>query len=133
MDTQQELYTAILVRLREIFGSENVYDGGLPPEGTPYPFVYMGDVTDSDEYRIKDNLETPWGRTDIRIHCWHNKVTERGTMSETVRRVKEVCREVASTENYVWQLRGLTSNILPDNTTKTPLLHGVVDATYTHY
>lgn len=133
MDAQQELYTKILVELREAFGYENVYDGDLPPEGTPYPFVYLGDVTDSDDYRIKDKVENPWGRTDIRIHVWHNKVTERGTLSANVGQVKRVLRNVEITENYVWDLRSLTSNILPDNTTKTPLLHGVVDATYMHF
>lgn len=133
MDSQQELYTKILVDLRGTFGPENVYDGALPPEDTPYPFVYMGDVTDGDDYQIKDKGINPWGRTDIRIHVWHNKVTERGTLSEIVRQVKEILRTVSRTENYVWDLRSLTSNILPDTTTKTPLLHGVVDATYMHY
>lgn len=130
MDAQQELYTTILVRLRETF---DVYDGALPPEGTPYPFVYMGDVTDSDDYRTKDKGITPWGRTDIRVHVWHNKVTERGTLSEIVRQVKDVLRSITKTTGYEWEVRYLTSNILPDNTTKAPLLHGVIDATYVHY
>lgn len=128
MDAQQELYTTILVSLRSKLG--NVYDGALPPEGTPYPFVYLGDVTDSDVRTTKGSL---WGRSDIRIHVWHNKTTERGTLSGIMAQVKDVLRAVTVTGSYTWDIRSLTTNILPDNTTKTPLLHGVIDATYIHY
>lgn len=136
MDAQQELYTEILTGLMAEFGKDNVYDGRLPPEGTPYPFVYMGDVTDSDDTSVKDRLwgttET-WGTTAIRVHVWHNRPTERGTVSDIMTRIKYMLRRICSTQGYTWDLRSLTSNVLPDNTTKTPLLHGVVDATYKHF
>ena len=42
MDPQQELFTALLLQLKEAFPGK-VYDGFLPPEDTPYPFVYLAD------------------------------------------------------------------------------------------
>ena len=41
MDPQQELFTALLIAARE--QGYDVYDGALPPEDTPYPFVYLAD------------------------------------------------------------------------------------------
>ena len=40
MDPQQELFIA-LKKAIEAKGYD-VYDSGLPPDNTPYPFVYIG-------------------------------------------------------------------------------------------
>lgn len=42
IDPQQELFTKILKDLSAL--GFDVYDGFLPPEDTPYPFVYLGEV-----------------------------------------------------------------------------------------
>lgn len=125
MDVQQELYTTVLVGLRDALETE-VYDGALPPEGTPYPFVYLGDTGDTD---VGIHKNAPWSRATIRIHVWHDNPEKRGTLSEIMRQVKDYLRGLGGQ----WDLRSLTSNVLPDNTTKTPLLHGVIDATFMHY
>ena len=41
MDPQQELFSELLVKIKEL--GYDVYDGFLPPEGTPYPFIYLAD------------------------------------------------------------------------------------------
>ena len=46
MDPQQELFTALLIAARE--QGYDVYDGALPPEDTPYPFVYLADSRQAD-------------------------------------------------------------------------------------
>lgn len=43
MDPQQELFTALLEKLRDEFGEDKVFDGFLPPENTPYPFIYLAE------------------------------------------------------------------------------------------
>lgn len=41
MDPQQELFTKLLTEIKAL--GYDVYDGFLPPDGTPYPFVYLAD------------------------------------------------------------------------------------------
>ena len=42
MDPQQELFSALLLELKKQY-PDSVYDTFLPPEGTPYPFIYLAD------------------------------------------------------------------------------------------
>lgn len=51
MDPQQELFSEFLVSLKEKYkGTETgVYDTFLPPDGTPYPFVYLADSQQNDQ------------------------------------------------------------------------------------
>ena len=52
MDAQQELYSALLMALKTKFKDTgiDVYDTFLPPDGTPYPFIYLGDNQVVDDY-----------------------------------------------------------------------------------
>ena len=38
MDPQQELFTKLLTEIKALELGYDVYDGFLPPDGTPYPF-----------------------------------------------------------------------------------------------
>ena len=122
MDPQQELYTAILLCLKELYGND-VYDGFLPPDNTPYPFVYLGDFRQNDK-------ETKWailGTVYPTIHIWHNNPQQRGTVSAMMLNIKTKLRKIEKTANFSWMIKNVEQRILPDNTTKTPLLHGVLE------
>lgn len=121
MDAQQELFTALKTGI-EAKGYA-VYDGALPPEDTPYPFVYMGDFRQAD----REHKNAVTGIVYPTIHLWHNNVRQRGTVSKMLLDIKTVCRSVSRTSNFAWIIRNVNSQIIPDNTTKTPLLHGVVE------
>lgn len=122
MDAQQELFTALKLAF-EAKGFD-VYDGILPPDGTPYPFVYLGDFRQTDtEYK---NAVT--GIVYPVIHVWHSNPHKRGTVSKMLLEIKAECRKLAHTSNFAWMVRNVNSKIITDNTTKTPLLHGVVEA-----
>lgn len=121
MDAQQELFTALKLGI-EAKGYA-VYDGVLPPENTPYPFVYMGDFRQAD----KEHKNAVTGIVYPTIHLWHNNVRQRGTVSKMLSDVKAVCRSISRTSNFAWVIRSVNSRIIPDNTTKTPLLHGIVE------
>lgn len=103
-----------------------VYDGFLPPDDTPYPFVYLGDFRQED----KDTKTQVIGSVFPTIHIWHNNPRQRGTVSNMQLIIKEVCRLVEHTANYKWFCRNITQRIIPDNTTKQPLLHGVIEAEF---
>lgn len=122
MDAEQEIFIALKLGIEAL--GYAVYDGALPPEGTPYPFVYLGDFRQSD--REHKNART--GIVYPVIHVWHNKTTERGTVSRMLFDIKTVCRRFARTNNYSWSFRNINGRIFSDNTTKATLLHGVVEA-----
>ena len=121
-DPQQEIFTAYKLSL-EAKGYA-VYDGCLPPENTPYPFIYLGDFRQSDV--MHKNAVT--GTVHPTIHVWHNNIKQRGTVSQMLLDIKAVIYRTERTENCGWIVQSVDSQIIPDNTTKTPLLHGIVEA-----
>lgn len=122
MDPQQELYTEILLALKKLYGND-VYDGFLPPECTPYPFIYLGDFRQSD----KETKGAIIGTAYPTIHVWHNNPHQRGTVSSMMLQIKTELRKIEKTANFSWMIKNVEQRILPDNTTKTPLLHGVLE------
>ena len=121
IDPQQELFTALKISLEE--QGLDVYDSVLPPENTPYPFVYLGDCQQVDDA----NKNAVFGNVYQTIHVWHNNPKQRGTVSEILLKIKTVCRELEHTPNFMFMLTNASQQILSDTTTKTPLLHGVIE------
>jgi len=121
IDPQQELFTELLLQLKAL--EYGVYDGYLPPPGTPYPFIYLGDSQQTDDA----NKSAVFGNVFQTIHVWHNNPKQRGTVSAMMLEVKQICRQLQRTTNFAWDLRNVNQRIIPDKTTKTPLLHGVLD------
>ena len=76
MDPQQELFTELLLRLKE--KGYDVYDTFLPPEGTPYPFIYLADsqqTDDSNKTAIFGNvyqtiITIPGSEVQCQGFCW---------------------------------------------------------------
>lgn len=124
IDPQQELFTALKLNLEA--KGHDVYDGFLPPEDTPYPFVYIGECQQIDDA----NKSAVFGYVHQTIHVWHNNPKQRGTVSKMLLDIKTVCRNIKHTTNFAWSVRNVTQNILPDTTTKSPLLHGVLDVEF---
>lgn len=122
IDPQQEYFTAVQLGLKD--KGHSVYDTFLPPEGTPYPFDYMGECQQIDE----GNKTAIFGKVHLTIHVWHNNPKQRGTVSQMLLDIKTVCRNITQTKNFAWSCCKITNQrIFADDTTKTPLLHGVVE------
>lgn len=124
MDPQQELFTKLIEEIKAL--GYDVYDGFLPPDGTPYPFVYIGDSQQIDNA----NKTAVFGNVHQTIHVWSNTSRNRGTVSQMLLAIKQVCRKVEHTDNFGWMLRNVDQRIIPDNTTKEPLLHGILEAEF---
>ena len=120
-DPQQEVFTRVKLDL-EALGFA-VYDGALPPEDTPYPFVYLGDCRQTDDA----NKSAVFGNVYLTIHVWHNNPKKRGTVSRMLLDIKTACRKIERTDNFAWYVIDMTQRIITDNTTKSPLLHGVLE------
>lgn len=124
VDPQQELFSELLARIK--MEGYDVYDGELPPEGTPYPFVYLADSQQIDDI----NKSAVFGSVYQRIDVWHNNPGQRGTVSAIALGIKDACRGIEHTENFSWHLKDVSQRILADNTTKQPLLHGLLDVEF---
>ena len=124
MDPQQELFTALKLGIENL--GYDVYDGTLPPDGTPYPFVYLGESSLVD----RQTKSAVIGTVRQTIHVWHNSPKKRGTVSEMMLNIKRVARDIERTKHFGWFVRSLNQQTLPDNTTGQPLLHGVLDIQY---
>ncbi|MBO5789541.1 MAG: hypothetical protein J6V82_04555 [Clostridia bacterium] len=123
-DPQQEIFTQ--VKLDAEAKGHTVYDGFMPPEDAPYPFVYLGDCQEADT----DCKNAVYGNVHLTIHFWHNNPRQRGTVSSMIADIKGICRNITKTAHYSWDVRGMSSRIFPDNTTKSPLLHGVLEVDF---
>jgi len=121
MDPQQELFTKLKLMIEAL--GYDVYDGALPPDDTPYPFVYLGESQLTDDA----NKTAVFGNVTQTIHVWSNDPKKRGTVSAAMLVIKQKARVLEHTGNFAWSLRDVNQRILPDNTTKQPLLHGILE------
>lgn len=124
MDPQQELFTELLLELRKL--GYGVYDTFLPPKDTPYPFIYLADGQQTDT----QTKNAVMGNVYQTIHVWHDNPKQRGTVSQMLLDVKKVCYKLEHTENFAWMIQSVNQRIRPDNTTMTPLLHGLLEVEF---
>lgn len=124
MDPQQELFTELLLKLKDL--GYDVYDTFLPPEGTPYPFIFIADSQQTDT----QTKSAVMGNVYQMIHVWHNNPKQRGMVSQMLLDIKKVCYKLEHTENFTWMIQNVNQRILPDKTTKIPLLHGVLEVEF---
>lgn len=124
MDPQQELFTALLTKLRDM--DYDVYDTFMPSEDEAYPFIFLADSQQIDD----QNKTAVFGDVYQTIHVWHNNPKQRGTVSKILLEIKQLCYELKNTANFAWDIRGVDQRILPDTTTAIPLLHGILDVQF---
>ncbi len=96
----------------------SVYDSFLPSTGTPYPFVYISETWQNDEL----NKTAMFGTVGIPVHIYHNNPRQRGTVSAMLNAIRGEAQKIDGR----WIYQNGTTQIITDNTTKTPLLHGII-------
>ena len=91
MDPQQELFSAVLMALKEKYEDTGVgvYDTDLPPEDTPYPFVYLADCSESDQATKNEII----GEANLTLKVWHDNIRQRGSQ---IGRVRSVAAQLAA-------------------------------------
>lgn len=120
-DPQQEIFTAMKTGLEKL--GYDVYDGFLPPEGTPYPFIYIGENSLHDEA----NKTAVFGRVNQTVSVWHDSPRKRGTVSAMLLDIKSTARHIQHTKGFSWMVTSVSQQIMPDTSTGAPLVHGVLD------
>lgn len=124
MDAQQSLFTGLKLKIEAL--GLSVYDGGMPSEDAPYPFVYLADNT------MRDTMVKGYGIGTVsqNIHVWQNDAKKRGTLSRIAAEVMDVCREFEDYGGTGYTLRSLSQKIIADNSTAEPLMHAIIEAEY---
>ena len=124
---QQDIFSALLVAFRKEFGAEHVFDGFLPPAGTPYPFVYLSDSHQTDNHSNKMQILAEVHQT---VDVYMDDPHKRGTLSNWIERVIDTARSISKANSYRWTVTGTDHQVIPDNSTSTLLLHGIIDITF---
>lgn len=118
---QQEIFTACRQKAIEVVGKNNVYDF-LPGEAK-YPFIYIGEAFSTDI----PNKSTVSGSVYQTIHFYHNDYKKRGTTERHIAELRGKIRQIERTPHFYITVISMNGRVLPDNTTQTPLLHGVLE------
>ena len=87
----------------------------------------MGDSTQSDDASAKGGIFAEITQT---VHVYSSDVRKRGTLSGILHWIKNTARSIEKTGHFGWTVTGIYQTVLPDTTTTTPLLHGVLEITY---
>nr|DAT82560.1 MAG TPA: hypothetical protein [Caudoviricetes sp.] len=133
MDPQQELFTYFVIKLKEEYGEDMVFDGFMPPEETPYPFIYLADSQQTDDYGNKTAI---FNNVYQAIHIWNDTPRKRGTVSNMALKIKNIARRLEYTNNYKWEIKDIKQRILVDTTKQkslvdtadsTPLMHVILE------
>lgn len=108
LDPQQEIFTAIRQAIMKL--GYSVYDTVLPPEGTEYPFVYVGDTQQVD-VRTKTQVN---GIVYQMVDIWHDNPKRRGDVSAMALAIKQACFALTHTTNFSIDVSLNDQRIRPD-------------------
>jgi len=120
---QQAIFSALYKEISEIYPC---YKDNLPPEGTKYPFVYLGGTTLTPSFSTKYH---PLGTVSCNVDVWHDNPQKRGTVSEMLYQIEKICYELDAV-GYKVSVREIVENIRNDDSSATPLLRGSVAVTF---
>lgn len=123
-DPQQELFTTIRTQLVELYGEDRVFDGYLPPEETPYPFVYLGDSQTVDDL---GNKSVVLANIFQHLTIWGSP-TQRGTLSDMAADIKALLRGIRDTGTYAFRILHISSQF--DEEPETRTIRVDIDAEY---
>lgn len=119
MTAQQEFFMALKEAITE--KGYDVYDSVLPPDRTPYPFIYLAGSWQNPSDIKCGNL----GMLTQIVQVW-GTAQMRGTISDLCGTVLTVACAIEHTEHYAYKVRlnETEQQILNDDTTNTPLMQG---------
>lgn len=121
---QQEIFTLCMMVAMEVFGRENVYD--YLPGDVNYPFAFIGEQINTDI----PNKQYIFGEVEQTIHVYTNNHRKRGDFSKLINEFRYEIRKKEKTPSFFVSIKRIDSQIVPDNSTATPLLHAVISVTF---
>jgi len=121
---EQELYDAIFLTCLNLGYSTYDY---LPPDGTQYPFVFIGELFQQDRH-TKSGL---FGDIQVTVHVYNNykERRETTTMRDNIKLALYRLKQAGSI-NVI--LKEGTGQIFIDDTGTVPKLHGILELDFTY-
>lgn len=114
---------------RTVFGIcsqiEKTFDY-LPDAKTKYPFIYIGDAYDNQRINhdvIGEMLQT--------VHIYGLR-TQRSEIDKIVTKLHDEMMILRQSNGYGFHVKGFSYQSTHDNTDVQPLIHGIIDITYTY-
>nr|DAD77662.1 MAG TPA: hypothetical protein [Siphoviridae sp. ctPi453]DAD78745.1 MAG TPA: hypothetical protein [Siphoviridae sp. ctH2C26] len=98
----------------------------LPDAGTQYPFIYIGE---------NNALESPnndlWGTVGQTVHIYTTR-EQRAYLDDISAYLETLVKNISGKWEYHLQHTNTNKQIIPDNTDVQPLLHVVLDFSFTY-
>lgn len=94
----------------------------LPAASAEYPFVYIGEQFDTD----RATKSVIYGRVQQTIHIYDN-YKKRKRVTDMMDTIKRELRKLNHTDNFYISVKGIRSQVLPDNSTAQSLIHGIIE------
>lgn len=98
----------------------------LPEAGTKYPFIYIGENT-AQEAQNNDL----WGTVGQTVHIYATR-EQRAYLDDISAYLETLVKNISGKWEYNLQHTNTNKQIIPDNTDVQPLLHGVLDVSFTY-
>jgi len=126
MSPEQALFTK--VKLIAMETDIDTYE--YLPNNVDYPFIFIGEQFGDG---IRDNKDTRFITVSQSVHIYHDNHRQRGTISSIIYDLQKEIFKIKRVGGRKVEIVDDNLQILPDNTTNTPLLHGVLDITFRIY
>jgi len=122
MSPQLQVFNAVYA-IAERLGYD-AYDY-LPAADAQLPFVYVGEQFDND-LRTKTSI---YGRVQQRVHIYHS-YKKRREITTMIDNLKREFRNLKRTKNFYVTVKNINGQIITDNSTAEPLLHGIIEVEF---
>lgn len=122
MTPNHELFR-LIYKLAE--AKEKTFDF-LPEAGTKYPFIYIGENT-AQEAQNNDL----WGTVVQTVHIYAER-TQRAFLDDISAYLETLVKDISGKWEYNLNYISTDKQIIPDNTDVQPLLHVVLDFSFTY-
>lgn len=106
----------------------NLYDC-LPGRGTRYPFIFIGEQYGGNKPVKAGRI----GTVEQSVHFYSDDKKRRGDVSAAMGEFIAMAMELRRTYSYNVDCSDYRSQVIWDNTTGTPLIHGILEFTVNYY
>ncbi len=122
ISSQQAVFMLCRNLAMEIMGTDNVYDY-LPGTSASYPFIFIGETFSSDA----PTKSTIFSNITQSIHIYTDDHRKRRDVNEIALQFMKKVRDEYKYKGFNINIKGMNFRLIADNSTKVPLLHGIID------
>ena len=119
---QQQIYDAVFLIAYKL--GYSVFDY-LPADKVSYPFVFVGEYFNND----RKTKSIKYGNVVQTVHVYHSHKGRR-ELSTMIDKIKAGCEQLKRTDNFYISCKSSNGQVMLDNSTGEPLLHGILEVEF---